>query len=118
MASGSVICGSHCSSLMTSSLISLSDFTYSPSLGSVPRFRRAARGHITRLASVGLAVDHQRVRVLAVDEPGFGGGHLAVGGQPGGLAVCRPDVDRAGPPGAVEPGAAERAGPRRGDQAR
>jgi hypothetical protein len=51
-------------------------------------------------------VDHQRVRVLAVDEPGFGGGHLAVGGQPGGLAVRRPDADGSGLPGVVNPGAA------------
>src|SRR5690348_4212901 len=55
---------------------------------------------------------------LTVNEPGFGGGHLAVGGEPERLTVCRPDVDRAGPPREVDPGAAERAGQHRGDQAR
>src|ERR1700728_3215431 len=85
----------------------------------VPADCAARRGATSPVClPVGLAVDHQRVRVLAVDEPGFGGGHLAVGGQPDGLAVRRPDVDRAGPPGAVDPGAAERAGQHRGDQAR
>src|ERR1700684_3797758 len=117
MLSGSVICGSHRSSLMTSSLISLSDFICSPSFGSSPgcAARRGATSPVWLAA--GLAVDHQRVRVLAVDERGFGGGHLAVGGQPDGLAVRRPDADGAAPPEAVDRGAAKRAGQHRGDEA-
>ena len=37
------------------------------------------------------------MRVLAVDEPGFGGGHLAVGGQPAAVVSRGGRPDLAGP---------------------
>jgi len=36
---------------------------------------------------VGAPVDEQRVPVFALGEPGFGGGHLAIDGQPDRLSV-------------------------------
>ena len=67
--------------------------------------------------SGGSSVDDQPLWVLALGKAGFGGGHLAVDGQPDRLAVRRADIDRSGPPGVVDPAVAQRAGEHGGYQA-